>query len=422
METAVGNVIGEPGCSASVVLAQLDRVLASPQFRNSKRCQALLRFVTECVLENQPDELREKIIGFRVFGREVAYDTGHDAIVRNVATEVRKRLAQYYLEEGHEFELRIEFPPGSYVPSFAPARKSTDPSIRQSVVGAPSTPRRTRGHLYKVAFGVSLCVLLAAVAGYRIYLGSVTSFDRFWAPVFAANTPVLIVVGQPVRSYRFIGPRQLDLEAIFTGPKAKPGTSLHPLIGPDEIRWNADRYLYIRDAFAMTNLSALVQAKGKKFRLLLDSSTTYSELRGSPVIAIGAFNNTWAQRLSNGTRFSLSRKVVDGEAYNCVEDRNEPNAKKWLILRNQSPAVSDDYAIVTRVVDSSTEQTVVLVAGIQDAGTQAASEFVSEPAYMNAALQNAPKGWEHHNIQLVLHTKMIAGIPGPATVVAMHFW
>ena len=40
------------------------------------------------------------------------------ADVRNAAIEVRKRLAQYYLDPEHAGELRIDLPIGSYMPSF----------------------------------------------------------------------------------------------------------------------------------------------------------------------------------------------------------------------------------------------------------------------------------------------------------------
>ena len=40
-------------------------------------------------------------MGVAVFDRKAAYDTAQDAIVRNAAIEVRKRLAQYYMEPEH---------------------------------------------------------------------------------------------------------------------------------------------------------------------------------------------------------------------------------------------------------------------------------------------------------------------------------
>jgi len=39
----------------------------------------------------------------------------------------------------------------------------------------------------------------------------------------------------------------------------------------------------------------------------------------------------------------------------------------------------EDYAIVTRVVDPTTERTVVMVAGIEGYGTLIAGEFITDP-------------------------------------------
>ena len=39
--------------------------------------------------------------------------------MRTAATELRKRLATYYVDEKHRAELRMGLVPGSYVPRFA---------------------------------------------------------------------------------------------------------------------------------------------------------------------------------------------------------------------------------------------------------------------------------------------------------------
>ena len=62
--------------------------------------------------------LRERMIGAEMFGRPVDYDTSNDAVVRVRATEVRKRLAQYYREAAQTPVVRIDLPSGSYVPEF----------------------------------------------------------------------------------------------------------------------------------------------------------------------------------------------------------------------------------------------------------------------------------------------------------------
>src|SRR5499427_6093292 len=104
-------------------LAQLTRILESPQFRSSKRCSLFLRYVVEQASENHLDWLKERTLGIEVFGRNPQYDTNQDPVVRAAAGEVRKRLAQYYLAPGHEDEIRISLPAGSYIPEVQPLAK-----------------------------------------------------------------------------------------------------------------------------------------------------------------------------------------------------------------------------------------------------------------------------------------------------------
>src|SRR4051812_12453434 len=106
------------GADAAAIRLQLERLLASPHICHSKRCQSLLKYVVDAYLEGSVDRVKERIIGFEVFQRDADYDTNQDSVVRTTAAEVRKRLAQYYLEPGHETELRVVLPPGAYLPEF----------------------------------------------------------------------------------------------------------------------------------------------------------------------------------------------------------------------------------------------------------------------------------------------------------------
>ncbi len=101
-----------------LVRQHLVEVLASHAFAGSKRTQDFLHLIVEHALMGDVDGLRERMIGAEMFGRPVDYDTGSDSVVRVKATEVRKRLAQYYLEADKKPSIRIELPSGSYVPRF----------------------------------------------------------------------------------------------------------------------------------------------------------------------------------------------------------------------------------------------------------------------------------------------------------------
>jgi len=102
----------------ALVLRELEAILSNRHFRGSKRYPALLKYIIEAVLEERSSDLKERTLGVEVFGREPDYDTSIDPVVRISAGEVRKRIAQFYHENGHHGGVQIELPLGSYVPEF----------------------------------------------------------------------------------------------------------------------------------------------------------------------------------------------------------------------------------------------------------------------------------------------------------------
>jgi TolB-like protein len=101
-----------------LVRHHLNEVKASHGFAGSKRSQDFLQLIVDHTLEGDFQSLRERMIGAELFGRPIDYDTGSDAVVRVKANEIRKKLAQYYLETDRNPAIRIELPSGSYVPRF----------------------------------------------------------------------------------------------------------------------------------------------------------------------------------------------------------------------------------------------------------------------------------------------------------------
>ena len=90
---------------------------------------SLLRYVVNETLEGRGSHLKERALGVEVFSRDPDYDTNADPVVRTSACEVRKRIAQYYHEPGHEDEIRIDLPAGSYVPEFRFAAIKARPAV-----------------------------------------------------------------------------------------------------------------------------------------------------------------------------------------------------------------------------------------------------------------------------------------------------
>ena len=169
---------------ASAIRAQLDRLLLHQTFRNSKRYPALLRYVVEQTLSGNVEQLKERTLGIEVFGRELDYDTNADHIVRSTAGEIRKRIAQYYHEPGHESEIRIDLPAGSYAPEF---QWPTPQLITENAV---------QRSIFWYALGIFCLAGLLAATVWIWTSGHETALDRFWHPVVGSSNSVLLCLGR----------------------------------------------------------------------------------------------------------------------------------------------------------------------------------------------------------------------------------
>lgn len=396
------------GLDAAALRAQLDRILNSAHFKNSKRCQSLLTYVVEAVIEGHPDRVKERTIGVEVFGRDPAYDTNEDAVVRTAAAEVRKRLAQYYMEPQRDAEVRIDLPLGSYLPEFR----------SETLTERPEAPSRRRWSL------VAAAVLVAAAGIWLWQRSTETDLERFWAPLIQDHEVVQICVGQPVRLYKFAGSRRSELDGKMAEVPAGPGRAemlRSTTLTLEDLGMVGEHFFSQGAALATVNLAALIHSKGRPYRVRSGASAPYAELRGSPVILVGAYNNDWTLRLTSGLRFYFER---DGAARTTtIRDRQHPGESRWMIpYIPRQWDIPEDYAIIARVLDPATERTVVSAAGVEEYGTLAASEFVTNPSYLSEAFRSAPKDWYRKNIQVVLRTKIVGGTPGPPQVLATHFW
>jgi hypothetical protein len=178
--------------------------------------------------------------------------------------------------------------------------------------------------------------------------------------------------------------------------------------------------MHTLDAVAVADLAGLLQAARKPYRIVnRASSTSFRDLQSGPFVLVGGMNNPWTLRLTSGLRFSFARQANGAR----VEDRQNPANTGWAVdFTMPLSQFNRDYAIVSRVRDAKTEQTVVIVAGIGSWGTLAAGEFVTNPEHLAKLERLAPAHWERGNLQVVLATDVIRGSSGPPIVLATHFW
>jgi hypothetical protein len=354
--------------------------------------------VVQQSLDGRASQLKERTLGVEVFGRDPDYDTNLDPVVRIAAGEIRKRIAQYYHEPGHGEEFRIDLPCGSYVPEFHPPPQ---PGVRtqQQDLGADVTasPGR-RAQLYAGVAGILVLVLLAS-----IWRWSANALERFWDPVWDSSGSVLLCIGG-------------------AGIAQDPAGTSAP--NPDSVSVTEQihrEYVSFADVTTFTRLAGLFQGKGKKYGMRIGSQTTFADLRDGPVVLVGGFNNGWTMRLLSQLRYGLGRDPATRMEW--IEDRQNPSQRNWQVdttLPNLK--LTEDYAIISRLIDPATERIVVVAAGLVQYGTLAAGEFLTTPSYLEELSKHAPRNWRRMNMEAVIATKVIHGNSGPPRLLATHFW
>ena len=397
---------------AEAIRAQLNRLLAHPLFTNSKRYPVLLAYTVEQTLLGNAADLKERTIGVEAFGRNHDYDVNLDPVVRISAAEVRRRLIQYYYDPAHAGELIIELSAGSYVPVFRepeppsanPAGADDEPRREQTAdasapvpnqpgteVSASSVLQKNRRWLLTLA-SLLLAVAVGIVIGRYHPHRQPSNVERFWEPITSGQNPITYCLGEPVDS----------IDRQNTTPNGVP------------IAGGLD----VSDVLTLARTIVPLVPRHDAFQVLSASRTTFGQLREGPIVLIGAFDNIWTMRITQNLRFGF--ELRDG--VRILVDRKNPRRFWTLQWAVPDRKLATDYAIVARIHDNLTGQPVIIVAGILGEGTEAASEVLYNPTYLNAMLSKAPKNWDRLNLEAVIETHVIEGVPGPPEILDVESW
>jgi len=386
------------------VRQELERLLASPLFRHSRRYPAFLRYVVERTVAGQGGLLKERSLGIDLFERAPDYDTNADHIVRTTAAEIRKRIAQFYQEPGNDPQVRIELPPGSYVPEFRPAAAVAAVIPPEPIVTTSLKPRRRRIDRRTATIAsaaVVLACLIALAMSWRLNPVEQAS-ARFWGPVLNSPGEVTICVTQP----------------------GSPASPLDPASVPNfmQLHFSESAHVSVGDAEALARIASFLGSQHKSFQIRRPP-VSLSDLRHGAVVLIGGFNNEWTIRLTGELRFHFegSAEAVVGKYW--IKDRIHPENKDWVFdFGKPANSSTEDYGLITRVSDATTGRQLITAAGIAKYGTVAAGEFLTNPNLLAELERRAPKGWSRKNVQIVIRTKVISDNSGSPEIVAVATW
>jgi hypothetical protein len=179
-------------------------------------------------------------------------------------------------------------------------------------------------------------------------------------------------------------------------------------------------YVTLSDLQALLRIVRLLDHKGAAYRVQPASSTSFADLRQGPAVLLGGLDNPWTMRAQQNLRFRLDS---DGNGFDWISDSHDPSAKRWFVDFNRPYSkVTTDYAIVAYFRDPGTQQPTLIIAGMGENGTKAASEFVTDETLLNNALGESLRKPGGSNFEVVLSTEVINGSTGAPMVLVKEIW
>ena len=120
--------------------AEVALLLASGIFSRAPNLVQILTYICAKYFEGLPEEIKEYNIAVEALGRPPDFDQKRDSIVRVEAHRLRKRLREYYENEGAQHACQIEIPPGQYPPRFVLREESKVLPVAGQPLLEPATP------------------------------------------------------------------------------------------------------------------------------------------------------------------------------------------------------------------------------------------------------------------------------------------
>jgi hypothetical protein len=421
----------ELASSAAVLREHLRQVLESPAFRGSRRCQQFLGHIVEKALVSHYDDLKERTLGVELFGRSPTYDTGEDAIVRVTASDVRKRLHQFYAETTSA--IRIDIPSGSYAPEFrrivdstaAPAAPAPQPpaELEHLVAEVHLPPGKPRLLIrYAICAAAALALLLCGWLWSRH--GRLSPRNVLpWSDLFRHDRPLQLIFADPdISTIQDLLGFQISLSEYANRQYVREIES----VGPDlqrALKSLRGVNVPIVDAGIALDISALAGSSAAHLKVHPARALQLHDVKtDDDFVVLGSpHSNPWAALFQDQMDFEF---IYDANPRREAI-RNKRPRKGELALYVPTAGGWDTghaFAVVAFVGNPSQTGHVLLLGGTNAEGTEAAGKLVSNLEVLSDNLRKCgvdPAG-PAVRFELLLQVRTMAGASNTFDVIACH--
>lgn len=396
------------------------RIAASGSLGRSGLLSDFLLYIVDRCIRGRTEQITEQQIGVIVFGRAEDYDPNDDNIVRSYARKLRKRIEEYFTAEGREETLRLEIPRGGYTPIFSDnpqasletgdsiAPGATEPQesgVSHSVVSETlevispviqDISYRTSGH-FRIILGTVLVLLMGILLGVGIMLlkhsrlmesRQETLSRIFWGQLFSRDRDTFVVpsddglvimqriLERPVPLTEYINGSYRTTVKIDDNPDAK-----------EILKLGGRRFTSVVDLNFAARLAQLKDVVPERMMIRYAHDLRMDDLRAGNAILIGSDeSNPWLElfrpQLHFRFRFDPDPDKPSGFA------NLYPRAGEATIYTTKGQQ-DQTYGIIAYLPNLSETGHVLIVAGLNAAGTEAATAFLLNPKSMMPTLLQA---------------------------------
>ena len=450
-----------PQLSIEEIRDHLNTILAGDEFCSSRRSSELLRHIVERALSGDVESLKERLLGVEIFHRRSDYDTSTDAIVRVTASDVRRRLLNFYTEHSAQ-PMRISLPLGSYVPDFIPLAVRAAPlstakqeshdgragnattagpdPIAGETTRPPLDTARSRSRQMNAAVTLTLCIGMTLALGVGWWLRGVSQerrfsedernyafYDDLLGPIGAkakeeteialTNPHVLLYLG-----LKSAGPPLGDSPIDVPVPTAMAAV-LNRTANDNQANFpfhhffvDTNNYTGLGEATAAFGLARVLQATGRGAHLTSARFLNWEAARQEQLVILGApHESAFVQSTLAIANFTIG--------YDSIQNAHPVQGEQPSYSKSRRGNVLEDYGLIWMTKSPSGTRILVL-AGLSSAGTAGVGEFFSDPEQMRPVYKQLrdqsktgkfPESW-----QVLLRIEAREDVPIKVSPVAMR--
>jgi hypothetical protein len=374
--------------------AELQRILSSPQFRRATKLHRFLELVCDYKFQDRTQEINEYLIATAVFGKGPQFDPNEDSLVRVQAREVRRRLGEYYQNDGRSSKVVVSLPLGGYCPVFTREAEPPPVAVRK-------TPFLRSAWMTIGATVLACAALLFATdrERHKMLQGVVSAADRapgramspsvakLWGRFLDSEVPTVLVLSNPEIGDCVEGKasgRSDDCVEQYTGMGEAVATHLITNM------FRSARQTLIVKQSRMVNADDV-----KRYNLIL--------LGGKQV-------NVWTRRLGQDLSINAGANTLSTD-----------EAQRYTtVLNPQTGQLTRDRGLIALRKNPATSRWVLFLYGRHSQGTYAAAEASTDGPFLSQLQWPGSKPQIPDSFHVFLGVSVNDGIPEEPIPVAVR--